>query len=177
MQNFSLVVTGAPQPDLEGSEAPRSARTMPSSWPRRRQGSGYGGRRAEGQEKQELEPHRCGAFLGSSINECKGGQGRAFWLDGENGDPEKGFMGNGLGLHGRGGARGLQGLVHQSQVSGWETPGWGQRAEIPGRVVNPRIAGRRQKGMILLPSLRLLSNLPPLLPATAPHPGNFSWQE
>lgn len=29
--------------------------------------------------------------------------GPGFLLDGENGDPEKGFMGDGLGLHGRGG--------------------------------------------------------------------------
>lgn len=100
-------------------------------------------------------------FLGSSMNECKGEQGQAIWPDGENRDPEKGFMGNGLGFHGRGGARGLQGLVHQSQVSGWETPRRGQGAEIPWRVVNPRMAGRRREGMILLPGLRLPSGLSP----------------
>lgn len=95
------------------------------------------------------------------MNECKGGQGQAVWPDGENRDPEKGFMGNGLGFHGRGGARGLQGLVHQSQVTGWETPRQGQGAEIPWRMVNPRMAGRRRKGMILLPGLRLPSGLFP----------------
>lgn len=39
---------------------------------------------------------------------------------------EKGFMENGLGFHSRGGARGLQGLVHLSQVSGWKPLGEGR---------------------------------------------------
>lgn len=68
----------------------------------------------------------------------------------------------GLGLHGRGGPRSLQGPVHRSQVSGWETlGGGGQRAEIPGRVVNPRRAGRRGEGMILLLGLSRPPGLPP----------------
>lgn len=78
------------------------------------------------------------------LNEYRGGQGQAVWLDGENRDAEKGFMGNGPRVSWQG--WGWE-LVHQSQVSGWETPvrggeaGEEWRAEVPGRVANPRMQG------------------------------------
>lgn len=58
-------------------------------------------------------------------------------------------MGNGPGFHDRGGPRGLQGLAHQGQVPGLETPRREmgvQRAWILGRMVNRRMSGRKMGG-------------------------------
>lgn len=81
-------------------------------------------------------------------------------------------MGNGPGLHDKGGPRGLQGLAHQGQVPGLETPRREmgvQRAWILGRMVNRRMSGRRGEGHILL--------LGPRLPSGFPLAGGLSWQE
>nr|KAF6374204.1 hypothetical protein mPipKuh1_009440 [Pipistrellus kuhlii] len=106
---------------------------------RRSQGNGHGGRRAERGERKggALPPQGWG--VPGLLSECRGGQGQAAWLDGENRDAEEGLMGNGPMVSGQGWG---QALVHQSQVSCWGGElREGQRAEIAGRVVNPRMQG------------------------------------
>lgn len=56
--------------------------------------------------------------------------------------------------------------------------GGGQRGEIPGRVVNPRTAGRRREGMILLLGPSRPSGLPPrefFMARIASGEGAWSW--
>lgn len=76
------------------------------------EGGGQRGRKRRGSDPQ-------GWGVPGLLKECRGGQGQAIWLDGENRDAKKGFMGNGPRVSWQ---RWGQGLVHQSQVSGWGTP-------------------------------------------------------
>ena len=64
-----------------------------------------------------------------------------------------GFMaGVGLGF--------LRASCTQARFQAGKHLGGRQRAQIPGKVVNPRMAGRRKEGPVLLPDLRLPSGLP-----------------
>ena len=75
----------------------------------------------------------------------------------------------GLEFHGKGGKRSLQGLVHtQTRFQARKHLDGRQRAQTPGRVVNPTMTKRRKEGLVLLPGL-------PHFPL--PPSGSLSWQE
>lgn len=101
MQNFSLVVTGAPQPDRP-QELRRSQTFLDCAFimAPRSQGHGHGEQRAEGKKGRSSNPQVWGVL--GLLSECRGGQGQAVWLDGENLNAEKGFMGNGPKVSGQG---------------------------------------------------------------------------
>lgn len=75
-----------------------------------------------GGRKAGVLTHRFGVFL-SSLMDAKESRARLFSLMGRTETLRRDSWEIGLRFHGWGGARGLQSLMHQSQISGLEQPG------------------------------------------------------
>lgn len=77
-----------------------------------------------GGRKAEALTHRFGVSLGS-LMDAKESRARLFSLMGRIETLRRDSWEIGVRFHGWGGARGIQGLMHQSQVLGLEKPGSG----------------------------------------------------
>lgn len=86
-----------------------------------------------GREKEELYLHRYGVFLGSSVS-AEEGRARLLGLMGRTETLRRDSWEMGPRFQDRGGARGWYSKARFQLREG-------QRAEIPGRVVNPRMQG------------------------------------